>query len=88
MVFAAWLGQPRHVQARNKRPHNCYFCYFAILGGAWLGLYGPSGHCVGPHGCSSTRIVTKLVPKLIPGATEGFPKKSNFGNLAGVTKQP
>ena len=43
---------------------------------------------MGPHGCSSTRIVTKSSPKPIPGATEGFPKKSNFGNLAGITKQP
>ena len=29
-----------------------------------------------PHGCSGTRIVTKSSPKPIPGATEGFPKKS------------
>ena len=43
---------------------------------------------MGPHGCSSTRIITKSSPKPIPGATEGFRKKANFGNLAGVTKQP
>ena len=30
-----------------------------LLGGPWLGLDGPSGHYVGPHGRSSTRIVTK-----------------------------
>ena len=30
-----------------------------LLGGPWLGLDGPSGHYMGPHGCSSTRIVTK-----------------------------
>ena len=59
-----------------------------LLGGPWLGLDGPSGHYVGPHGCSSTRIVTKSSPKPIPGATEGFRKKAKFGNLAGVTKQP
>ena len=35
-----------------------------------------------------TRIVTKSSPKPILGATEGFRKKANFGNLAGVTKQP
>ena len=58
-----------------------------LLGGPWLGLHGPSGHYVGTHGCSSTRIVTKSSPKPIPGATEGFRKKANFGNLAGVTKQ-
>ena len=57
-------------------------------GGAWLGLYGLGGHYMGPHGCSSTHIVTKSSPKPIPGVTEGFPKKSSFGNLAGVTKQP
>ena len=60
--------------------------YFIILDGH--GLHRPSGHHVGPHGCSSTRIVTKSSPKPIPGATEGFAKKANFGNLAGVTKQP
>ena len=59
-----------------------------LLGGPWLGLDGPSGHYVGPHGCSSTRTVTKSSPKPIPGAIEGFRKKANFGNLAGVTKQP
>ena len=30
-----------------------------LLGGPWLGLDGRSGHYVGYHGCSSTRIVTK-----------------------------
>ena len=25
----------------------------------WAKLHGPSGHYVGPHGCLSTRIVTK-----------------------------
>ena len=30
---------------------------FGAFGGPWHGL--PSGHYVGPHGCSSTRIVTK-----------------------------
>ena len=30
-----------------------------LLGGPWLGLDGPGGHYVGPHGRSSTRIVTK-----------------------------
>ena len=32
---------------------------FAVFGGPWHRLDGPSGHSVGPHGCSSTRIVTK-----------------------------
>ena len=44
----------------------------------WLGLYGLGSHYVGPHGCSSTHIVTKSSPKPIPGATEGFPKMANF----------
>ena len=30
-----------------------------LLGGPWLGLDGPSGHYMGPHGRSSTRVVTK-----------------------------
>ena len=30
-----------------------------LLGGPWLRLHGPSGHYAGPHGHSSTRIVTK-----------------------------
>ena len=61
---------------------------FGAFGGAMLGLYGLGSHYVGPHGCSSTRIVTKSSPKPIPGAKEGFRKKANFGNLVGVTKQP
>ena len=40
----------------------------------------PSGHNVGPPGCSSTCIVTKSSPKPIPGATKGFRKKVKFGN--------
>ena len=32
---------------------------FEALGGPWPGLHGPSSHYVGPHGCSSTPIVTK-----------------------------
>ena len=70
----------------------CFSPYLGIRsgGGVSQGVshIGLGGHCVGPHGCSSTRIVTKSSPKPIPGVTEGFPKKSNFGNLAGVTKQP
>ena len=41
---------------------------------------------IGPHGCSSTRIVTKRSPNPIPGATEGFRKKSNFREFSGATK--
>ena len=41
-------------------------------------LHGLSGHYVGPHGCSSTCIVTKCLPKPSPGVTEGFWKKLNF----------
>ena len=58
-----------------------------LLRGPWLGLDRLGGHYVGPHGCSSTRIVTKSSPKPIP-PTGGFRKKANFGNLVGVTKQP
>ena len=72
----------------HQRPLNhLQTAILKLLGGPWLGVDGPSGHYVGPRGCSSTRIVTKSSPKPIPRATEGFPKKSNFGNLAGVTKQ-
>ena len=73
----------------HQRPLNhLQTAISGLLGGPWLGLYGLGGHYVGPHGCSSTRIVTKSSPKPIPGATRGFPKQSNFGNLASVTKQP
>ena len=58
-----------------------------LLGGPWLGLHGLSGHYVGPHGCSNSRIVTKSSPKPNPGAAEGFRKNSNFDNFSGVTKQ-
>ena len=40
---------------------------FGILGGPWHGLHRPRGHYMGPHGCSSTRIVTKSSPKPTPG---------------------
>ena len=43
---------------------------------------------MGPHGCSSTRIVTKRSPKPILGATEGFHEKSNFKKLSRATQQP
>ena len=56
--------------------------------GAWLGLYGPRSHYLGPHECSSSRIVIKSSPKPIPGATKGFRKNTYFGNLVGVTKPP
>ena len=46
-----------------------------LFRGPCLGLYGLGSHCVGPHGCSSTRIVTKSSPKPVPGATKGFRKK-------------
>ena len=59
-----------------------------LLEGPCLGLYGLGSHYLCPHGCSTTRIVTKSSPKPIPGATKGFPKKANPGHLAGVTKQP
>ena len=59
-----------------------------LLGGAWLGLHGPTGHYVGPRGCSSTRIVTKSSPTPIPGVTKGFWKKSKVEHLAIVTKRP
>ena len=73
----------------HQRPLNhLQTAILKLLGGPWLGLDGLGCHYVGPRGCSSTRIVTKSSPKPIPGATEGFPKKSNFGNLAGVTEQP
>ena len=75
-----------HLAGVTKQPTQQQFRGF--WGGPWLGLYGLGGHYVGPHGCSSTRIVTKASPKPMPGATEGFRKKANFGHLAGVTKQP
>ena len=44
---------------------------------------------MGPHGCSSTCIVTKSSPKPILGATEGFHETSNFKKkLSRATKQP
>ena len=58
-----------------------------LLGGPWLWLGGPSGHYVGPHGCSSTSIVTKRSPKPILGAT-GFRRKWKREKLSSVTKQP
>ena len=33
--------------------------FWGLLRGPWLGLHGPSGHYVGPHEGSNTRIVTK-----------------------------
>ena len=74
----------------HQRPLNhLQTALLKLLRGPWLGLDGPNGHYVGPHGCSITRIVTKSSPKPILGATDRFRKKANFGNLAGgVTKHP
>ena len=73
----------------HQRPLNhLQTAILKLSEGPWHGLHRLSGHNVGPHGCSSTRIVTKSSPTPIPGATEGFPKKANFRNLASVTKQP
>ena len=61
---------------------------FGVLGGPWLRLYAFGGHYVGPHGCSSTRTVTKSSPKPIPRAKEGFRKKANsiaFGKSTSQT---
>ena len=44
----------------------------------WPRPHGPSGHYVGPHGRSSTRIVTKRPSTPIPMVTKGFQKKSYF----------
>ena len=45
-----WEGAPQSTYAK---------IILGLLGGPWRRLDGPSGHYVGPHGCSSTRIVTK-----------------------------
>ena len=63
-------------------------CAPAPLGDPPPGLHRPSGHYVGCHGCSNTPIVTKLSPKPILGAMEGFHEKSNFKKLSRATKQP
>ena len=44
----------------HQRPLNhLQRAILKLLGGPWLGLDGPSGHYVAPHGRSSTRIATK-----------------------------
>ena len=52
------------------------------FGGPWPGLHGPSGHYMGPDGCSSTRNVTKWSSKPIQKATEGAWGKSLFESKA------
>ena len=55
--------------------HNSNFgAFLGGGGGAWLGLHGPSGHYMGPHGCPSTRIVTKSSPIPSKGQQKGFGK--------------
>ena len=67
--------------------YNLCDVILGLWGGPWHGLHRPS-YYVGPHGFSSTCIVTKRSPKPILGATEGFHQKSNFEKISGVTKQP
>ena len=57
-----------------------------LWGGPQLGLDGPSGHYVGPHGYSSTHIVIKLSPEPILGASQGFEKKLNLNFFSIVTE--
>ena len=79
----------KQVVCTHQRPLNhLQTAILKLLGGSWLALDGPSGHYMGPHGCSSTRIVTKSSPKPILGATEGFHETSNFKKLSRTTKQP
>ena len=41
------------------RSNNLYEAILGLSGGSWHRLHRPSGHYVGPHGGSSTPIVTK-----------------------------
>ena len=67
-------------QVSLNSPHNSNF---GASEGPWHRVHRPSGHYAGPHGCSSTRIVTKWSL----GATKGFHEKFNFKKLSRATKQ-
>ena len=79
-----WNGAWWRLQATQEPNHNQEFRGFW---GAWA-THGPSGHYVGPHGRSSSRVVIKRSPKPIPGAAEGFWKMPNFRNFSVPTHQP
>ena len=59
-----------------------------LFRGAMARAHGPGSHYVGPHGCSSTRRVTKSSPKPIPEATKGFCKNSNFKKFSNAHWPP
>ena len=42
---------------RPKKANNLREEILGLAEGPWHGLHRPSGHYVGPHGCSSTGIV-------------------------------
>ena len=52
-----------------------------LLGDPWPGLHRPSSHCVGAIGCSSTCIVTKSSPTLIPRGVTRFLEKVEFSKI-------
>ena len=55
-----------------------------LSGGPWPGLHGPSGHCVGPHGCSKP-YCHQMTTQTNPGGIEGFWKKPNFQKFRCIT---
>ena len=67
--YSAQLGGGRPTKISTGRQQGRGKCRSS--GRPWPRLHGPSGCYMGPHGCSSTRIVTISSPRLLPGPTEG-----------------
>ena len=57
-IFDLWRVQ-NCLRTHQMPSHHLQTAILKHWGGPWLGLDGPGGHYMGPHGCSSTCIVTK-----------------------------
>ena len=54
---------------------------FGAFGGPWHRLHRPSGHYVGPQGCSSTRIVTEMITQTHPRGNGRVSLKIKFRKI-------
>ena len=59
LTTSARCGVFPYIRLPSFRSNNLCEVILGLSEGPWHGLDGPSGLYVGPHRCSSTRIVTK-----------------------------
>ena len=53
-----------------------------ILQGPWLGLHGPSGHYMAPHGYSSTHYCHQMIMEPHPSTNKRVSENAGFSKMA------